>query len=373
MKMHDVPGTVSTEALESHLADAYAVDIPPHLAARLEQRVSAAIQLLRPSSSADPRPANHRRRRLALIPVLLAVVMVTAAAAGGVLHFYDEAGGLAWQRAEHLGLIKTVDGYRLTLERVYADANRMLVGVTVVDEQNRGWSQVAVEQVTVTDSAGGGWQTGMGASSPEDASVAANLFWLEAAPGPAAPGRRAFSVSIPAVSVRDQTTPPATEGGPGFEDGTSPAPVGGDGTWWPWHEVKVDASFSFDLTVGGGSQATPHAVAESHGVTISLDRIVTSPSDIKLDLRMAGLPPSGDGWAPIVSVRHAGQDLGVAGVTGSRDGGFATTAWTSHGVDNASGDWIVTVTEVVGDQIVDGVVHKQIRLQGPWVLTFTMP
>lgn len=371
--MHDVPGTASTETLESHLVDAYAVDIPPHLAARLEQRVSAAIQLLQPSSSADPRPANRGRRRLALIPVLLAVAMVTVAAAGGVLHFYDEAGGLAWQRAEHLGLIKTVDGYRLTLERVYADANRMLVGVTVVDEQNRGWSQVGVDQATVTDSSGGQWEVGMGMSSPEDASVAANLFWFEPMPGPAAPGRRAFSVSIPAVSVRDQTTPPVTEGGPGLEDRTSPAPVGADGTWWPWHEVKVDASFSFDLTVGGGSQATPHAVAKSNGVTFTLDRIVASASTVRLDLGVTGLPPSGIGWAPIVSIRHAGQDFAVTGVTGLIAGGPAATVWTSRGVDDASGEWIVTVTEEVGDQIVDGTVGKQIRLTGPWVLAFTMP
>ncbi len=373
MKMHDVPGTANTEALESRLTDAYAVDIPAHLAARLEHRVSAAIQLRQQSSSADPRPANQRRRRLALIPVLLAVVMVTAAAAGGVLHFYDEAGGLAWQRAEHLGLIKTVDGYRLTLERVYADANRMLVGVTVVDEQNRGWSQVGVDQATVSDSFGGQWEVGMGMSSPEDASVAANLFWFEPMPGPATPGRRVFTVSIPAVSVRDQTTPPVTEGGPGLEGGTSLAPVGADGTWWPWHEVKVDASFSFELTVGGGSQATPHAVAESNGVTFTLDRIVASASTVKLDLGVTGLPANGTGWAPIVSIRHAGQDFGVTGVTGSIAAGPAVTVWTSHGVDNASGDWIVTVTEEVGDQMVDGTLDKQIRLQGPWVLAFTMP
>jgi hypothetical protein len=371
VKMHDVPATASTEALESHLIDAYAVDIPPHLAARLERRVSAAIQVPQPSSSADAHPANQRRRRLALIPVLLAVAMVTAAAAGGVLHFYDEAGGLAWQRAEHLGLIKTVDGYRLTLERVYADANRMLVGVTVVDEQNRGWSQVGVDQATVTDSSGGRWEVGMGASSPEDASVAANLFWFDADPGPAAPGRRAFTVSIPSVSVRDQTTPPTTEGGPGLEEGTSAAPVGVDGTWWPWHEVKVDTSFSFDLTVDGGALATPHAAAESNGVTITLGRIVASPSTVRLELDVAGLPSGAGAWAPIMSIRHAGVDLAVMLTTSG--GGPGTTNWTSRGVDDASGDWIVTVTEEVGDQLVDGTVDKQIRLQGPWIIHFTMP
>ena len=156
-----------------------------------------------------------------------------------------------------------------------------------------------------------------------------------------------------------------------MEEGTSAAPVGVDGTWWPWHEVKVDTSFSFDLTVDGGALATPHAAAESNGVTITLGRIVASPSTVRLELDVAGLPSGAGAWAPIMSIRHAGVDLAVMLTTSG--GGPGTTNWTSRGVDDASGDWIVTVTEVVGDQLVDGTVDKQIRLQGPWIIHFTMP
>ena len=348
MKMHDFPDAGSTEALESRLVDAYTVVIPPQLGARLEQRVSAAIDLWRPSSSAGPLPASPRRRRLALIPVLLAVFMVTAAAAAGVFHFYDQAGGLAWQRAEHLGLVQTVDGYRLTLERAYADGNRMLVGITVVDEQNRGWSQVAVDDATVTDSFGGRWEEASGMSSPEGGGVATNLIWFEAAPGPGVPGRRAFSLSVPEVSVIKAASTPT-----------------------PWRNVEVDVLFSFDLTVAGGAQATPHAAAESNGVTITLDRIVASPSAVRLELDVAGIPPAATAWAPIMSVRHAGVDLAVVFTTSG--GGSGTTNWTSRGFDDTSGEWIVTVTEEVAEQYAEGTADTQIRLHGPWIIHFTMP
>ena len=348
MKMHDLPDAGSTEALESRLVDAYTVVIPPQLGARLEQRVSAAIELWRPSNSAGTLPASPRRRRLALIPVLLAVFLVTAAAAAGFFHFYDEAGGLAWQRAEHLGLVQTVDGYRLTLERVYADANRMLVGVTVVDEQNRGWSQVAIDDATVTDTSGGRWEEASGMSRPEGGGMATNLIWFDAVPGPAVPGRRAFSLSVPEVAVIKVASTPT-----------------------PWRNVEVDVLFSFDLTVGGGAQATPHAAAESNGVTITLDRIVASPSTVRLELDVAGIPPASTAWAPIMSVRHAGVDLAVVLTTSG--GGSGTTNWTSGGVDDPSGEWIVTVTEEVGEQYAEGTADTQIRLHGPWILHFTLP
>jgi hypothetical protein len=342
--------------LESLLAEAYAAEIPADLAAALERRAAAVTQW-HPQSAARWRTARPRwwrlaqprlrslvrtrRRRLVIIPILAAAILGTTAVAGsGFLSFsYPSEGGFTWQQGEQLGLTKTVDGFQLTLERAYADANKMMVAVTVSDQQNRGSSGVFVQRVDVTDSSGARWELNTAVGGPQDAATA-QIFWFDATPGPAPAGRRAFTVTVGSVEVGDQTPP----GGPRS---------------YPWHEVKVNASFSFDLTVAGGSQATPHASSESNdGVTFTLEGIVTSPSMVTVNLRMAGLPPDTDCGPIDVSVNHAGQDVPVSGVgkTGSE-----ITVYTSAGVDDPTGDWTVTVIKLVG------------LGTGPWTLRFSIP
>jgi hypothetical protein len=348
------------EDLESLLAEAYAADIPADLAAALERR-AAAVTLWHPQSAARWRTARPRswrlvqprlrslvrtRRRLVIIPILVAAILGTTAVAGsGFLSFsYPSEGGFTWQQGEQLGLTKTVDGFQLTLERAYADANRMMVAVTVSDQQNRGWSQVEVfPGVSVTDSSGAKWELDTGVGGPQGAATAANILWFNATSGPAAAGRRPFVVTITSVSVRD----PAT------------APPFYDPRWRPWHEVPVNASFSFDLTVAGGFEATPHPSSESNdGVTFTLEGIVTSPSMVTINLRMAGLPSDTDCGPIDVSVSRGGQDLPVSdvGKTGSE-----ITVHTSVGVDAPTGDWTVTVIKLVG------------LGTGPWTLHFSIP
>jgi hypothetical protein len=329
-----IPGGVP-EDLESLLATAYAVEIPADLGARLDRRVRRAVRHWRPQTSARWRLVRPRARRLALIPILLAlipvvltVLLVTASAGGGPREFYICEGGYEWQHAEQLGLSKTVDGYKITLEWAYADANRMLLGVTVVDTRDRGWRQVDAGGVSVSDGSDGKWTWSEGLTGVATATRAASIFWFDYEPGLAAPGRRGFSVTVSSVSVRDQQyTPPPN-----------------DPAWNPWHDVAVNATFSFDLTVGGGSQIAPGVTAESNGITVTLDRIVVSPSTVRIELKMAGLA-SADAWTPLVWVSHDGKDLGAGDSSGDR---FATTVYTPEGVDDPAGDWTVTVDDVKG-------------------------
>ena len=333
-----IPGGMP-EDLESLLAAAYAVEIPTDLGARLDRRVRRAVRHWRPQTSARWRLVRPRARRLALIPVVLTVILVTASAGGGPREFYVCEGGYAWQHAEQLGLTQTVDGYKITLDWAYADANRMMLGVTVVDTQDRGWRQVDVGGVSVSDGSDGTWASSGGLGGVATATRAASIIRFDYGPGLAAAGRRAFSVTVSSVDVRNQ------------EDGPPP----NDLTWTPWHPVAVNASFSFDLTVGGGSQATPGVTAESNGITLTLDRIVVSPSTVRVELKMAGLA-SAEAWTPVVWVSHDGKDLEPGDTMGDR---FAMTAYTPLGLNDAAGDWTVTVNDVDSG--------------GTWTFQFTMP
>jgi hypothetical protein len=339
------------EDLESLLAEAYAVDIPTELAAELDRR-AAALRQWRPESAprwriarpswwrlVEPRLrglVRTRRGRLVMIPILVAAILGTTAVAGsGFLSFsYPSEGGFTWQQGKQLGLTKTVDGFQLTLERAYADANKMMVAVTVSDQQNRGWSQVGVfSGVSVTDSSGAKWELDTGVGGPQGAATAANILWFDATPGPAPAGRRGFTVTVSSVSVRDQA----------------------------WRDVPVNASFSFDLTVASGFEAKPHASSESNdGVTFTLEGIVTSPSMVTIDLRIAGLPPYAEPGPIDVRVSHAGQEVPVSDVMWVTADSEITVR-TSVGVDSPTGDWTVTVIKLVD------------LGTGPWTLSFTIP
>jgi hypothetical protein len=379
--MHRVlPGGLP-EDLEALLAAAYAVEMPAELGVLVDRRVRRALRNWRPQTSTGWRLGRLRRWRLALIPVLVAVltasVLVATSASGGPAAVYNSYGGYAWEHAEKLGLVKTVDGYRITLERAYADANQMMLAVTVVDTQHRGWRQVDVGGLSVADSSGGEWAMTTGISDPVNVSSAATIRWFEAPEGPAVSGPRPFTVTVSSIRVLDA------------ENGSS----ANDPKVDPWRAVGVNASFTFELTVVGGSQAKPQVSsggtgvtnltpgtndatnlsATSNGVTITLESIITSPSSVRLDLRLTGSPPDGMYWSPIVLVvNHNGRDLDVAMQT-SQLVGSLTTVYTSAGVEDSTGDWTVPITQLMGDGTDASNLGHDVRYDGNWTLHFSLP
>jgi hypothetical protein len=352
--------------LESLLARAYAAEIPADLAVTIEQRTAALAKW-------HPRPAPRWRlvrpswlripavwlrvppiwRRLAMVPVVAAVLlsagmlMTSTSASGGPAGFYESEGGYMWQHAQTLGLSETVDGYQITLERAYADGNQMMLGITVADPQAR-WSVIHLWRVSVADSSGGEWFGFTSAGGPVNVTTSCNILWFEYTAGLAPPGRREFSVTVSSISVAP--SPPAD-----------------------FLQVAMDVTFSFDLTVGGGSQATPNASSESNGVTITVERIISAPSAVRLELRVSHAPPSGSDWLPNVFVSHAGQKL-EAGREGTSMGSTLTTFYTGVGVDDPTGDWVVTASELIGSAPTEGIPWShEVRFQGDWTISFSLP
>jgi len=360
--------TTTADNLESNLARGYGVDLPRRLEGLIDRRVSAALEAAPSAAQARRMPVLRRRRRLALIPLLAAVFVVTAATAGGFLHFYEAEGGFAWQRAEQIGQTQVSDGFRITLQRAYADANEMMIALSIVDEQNRG-SGIEVLDSSVTDSSGDRWQVLKGVFSQGDPTASASMTWFEPTPGAATAGRRSFTLTVATIVVRGQPALPAS-GAVCPESSSAPT---GDTPCNSFQEVAVDASFSFDLTVAGGSEATPDASAtSSDGMTVSVKRIVTSPSAVRLDIVATGLPAEAAAWIPDVTLRHNGQNLGAEVRSGSRDeSGASVTVWTTTGVDDASGVWTVDLTTEANKLILEG--QPPIPAPGPWTLEFSLP
>jgi len=345
----------SPELLESLLVDAYCAEIPQALAATLD-KLPADLAGRGSQPARLPRPAQWwrslpRRRRLTVAPVLVSVLLTAAflvgtSASGGPAAFYDEDGGYMWQHAQVLRMDKVVDGYRITLERAYADANQMLVGITVVDTQNRS-HDLRVGKVSVADSAGGTWENTTGGSDPVNVTTTASLYLFDHDPGAAPSGRRKFSVTVATIS--------------GNSDAASP------------QDVPVNAEFDFELTVPAALEATPRASAVSNGVTLTVDRIITSPSAVRMELSVAGAPSSGHDWTPIARVSHAGRELN-GGHSSIAQGSALTILYTGDGVDDPTGDWTVTAGELMGSAPTEGSPWEhEVRVQGDWTIKFTLP
>jgi hypothetical protein len=220
--------------------------------------------------------------------------------------------------------------------------------------------------VDVSDSAGVKWESRGGVGGARSAGSEQHLLPYYATQAPAPASRRAFTVAVEVTASRPGKIAPAS---------VNP------NTWDPSeHFVPVKFSFSFDLTVAGGSATVLNASATSNGVTFTLDRMVTSPSMVVIAEHVDGTFPAGSyGWWPnVYSVTHNGKALAVSYGNVSNiprgDGAWVGEIHTLVGVDDPSGDWTVTATELSGSAPTEGSNwDHEVRIQGNWTIHFTLP
>lgn len=371
MTMHEDVRDRPDAGLDRALAAAFAFVPPPAAVGAVEQRIDLAIERARQGTGHRGRVGlrarlagrvihSSRRGRAA---VLVAAVLVLGAA-GPLLGVYEGMVGsfdgwkTAWDRGTVVGVSKTIDGYEVTLERVYADPGQVMVAVSVNDLAGRGWTQVAAMGVAVTDEQGRPFGNSMGMSHPEGSSAAANVAWL-VPPAGLAPGRHTLHVSVPAISVRDNTTPPPSESSGAVQEGDS---------WTPWHDVSGPWTFTIPVDVPGGSTAQPNAAATIGTTEVRLTQVTVAPTSVNatVAVRSAG---AGGSWAPVGQFEHGGQTYPL--ILSSGDGSDGTvTVQALAGTATPSGDWTLRIDELVGSAASDG---SQVRLAGPWVIGFSMP
>ena len=370
MNGSDSTGVRSDAEMDRALFGAFSYAPSADVQAAADRRVRAAIELARgraggrgpghpgPARVAGFLPTSRRWRAV----TLLAAVLVLGGAGPGIVGLFERMvnsfGGwrTAWNRGAIVGVSQTIDGYSVTIERAYADTNQAMLGITVRDLGDRGWTQVSATYADVTDEQGRAFGHSGGQSIPDGSSVAANLAWLTPPVG-LAPGEHTLRVSIPTISVRDSSTPPPA---------ASAEEANAGDTWSPWHEIAGPWTFTIPLVVPGGSVARPDSAATIGGIEVRLSRVTVSPSSVNATLRVTGGGTAGQ-WAPIGQFEHAGASYPIT-VSSLGGGDGAITIAALDGTPSASGDWTLRIDELVGS---DGA--QQVRLAGPWEISFSMP
>lgn len=342
-----------SDRLDADLLDLFAIQPESGVLRRLDDRIDRVLRTWTPST------ARRRRlrigRRAGLIGLLAATVAL-GGATGSLQSLYFLLAGpfdTPWNRGDHIGLSQTVDGYTVTIDRAYADATRLALAISVVDEKKReGTTQIMAFSTVVTDEAGEYSSGGGAVSRPDGPFAAVNVAWKQPAVLPLPAGPRKLHVVLPFIQVRDDSTPP-------------PETDADANDWDPWHRVAGPWTFDFELTVDGGTTVTPDAVAEIDGVRVTVPRLIAASGIVRVEMRIDGDLPPGD-WSPVGEVRHGGRvlPLVVGDLAAGPDGIMAFM--TDGGVPDASGEWTVTIKQLVGN-------GDQPPLPGPWVLKFTAP
>jgi hypothetical protein len=341
----DLHRSTEDARLEADLETLFAVRPSNRVIERIDGRVKKSLHVWEPSAAV--RQQRRAGRRVGLVG-LLAAVLVVGGATGNLQSLYFLIAGpfdVPWHRGEGIGLSQVVDGYRVTIDRAYADATRLALAISVVDEQERpGITQLAAFSTVVTDE--DGEYGGMGATSTPDGPFAAvNIAWKSPAVLPLPSGPRTFWVELPFILVRSDATPP-----PGEDD-----------EWSPWNKHPGPWTFEFELNVDGGTTIEPDVAAEVDGVTVHVSRVIAASGVVRAEVRIEGAPEDGS-WAPIGSISHGGKTARFVASSFEDDG--SVVMLTDGGLPSGAGDWTVTLDELVGGSQ---------RLQGPWVVTFRQP
>lgn len=292
-------------------------------------RLAEGAPIPAPPGTPAQRARGSRLRSSRGIALLVGAMLVTIAAGG--ISLLDRLAssadlGVAWERAERLGLSETVKGRTVTLERAYMDMNRIVIGLSL---EGRAWAGL---RLWIDGKPwDGGIAMGTGRQRPRQS---ASLFEFETPPGI---GRQARMV----VEVPSILEPPEREG---------------ERIEGPWR-------FEFTLPNAGGTVWRGSKSDESAGVTLTLEELSISPTAVVGRIRWRGEPLADAlyAWPERGSVTHRGERQ-AAPARQSNDGWF--TFRTDLGSDRAPGRWQISIGEVVGD-LGDG---KAKRVEGPWVI-----
>ncbi len=274
---------------------------------------------------------------------------ILAGATGTILSLYSGLGGdayqYAWNHATRLDVSQTHDGYQVTLEAAYADSAQLMLAVSAIDAENRGWSGVeaASADVSLVGANGPSYSMTSGGSTPASMG-SANVVWLDAVTPPA-PGEHAFVVTVPAIRYRDAVVTGSSD---------------------PWHEVIGPWSFSVNLPVVGGEVVAVNATATAHRVSATAVSLAAAPTRVDIDLRWSDRGPPASSWTSVGHAVHDGKEIAIGGTLATPDGERLRLV---SGATDPSGHWRVVIDQVIGNPP-DGI---DARIDGPWVLEFDVP
>jgi hypothetical protein len=335
----------------------FAFEPRPQLLVGLDERVLQAMATRGATQPTIPRRLRSRRRRT-IIGLLVAAVVVIGA--GGALAMYEGMGpvgdvgfGVQLDRSVEVGATAIHDGYRVTIDRAYLDAERLMLGIRVTDELERPEVRQLMAMYTVVTDDAGEWQgAGAATSRPLGQWTATNVVTLLAPAGSAPASSRRLHVVVPHIFFYDNNVSP---------------PVEDDREWDPFHKVIGPWTFDIDLAVDGiAAVATPGVVNTIDGVPVTLTQVVVGPSAIRAIVEIDDSTAAT--WTLIGQLRRDDEEFRVTLVSLSVDG--VVQMQTDGGTDDASGDWSLVITEA--RRMGTGDAPEE-QFVGPWNFDFRIP
>lgn len=313
-------------------------------------------------------PFFSRSRRASATAALLLVTLALAGAGYALpalerlFTVHTGTGAIiANQLGKEVDVSRSVGGFTVTVRRVYADPNQIVIGLTVSGPPGRTFNNIMpwgdyyeTSQGTMglspilTDKEGREFDGGMGGEQ-----------------GAVENGAAPYLLTYNGVGIKDKQK----EIGVRLKIGelTAYERVGDN----KYEDVRVEGPFTFDLTipVEQGRTADVQQTVESGGTSVTLERVVTTATGTRLSLRGAG--PNAD-----VRLTVGGETY----VLRQPDGMGIPTQWTADSmweyVSGASlmdkrGEWELTVRP--GPTLPD-LDPPPTRLEGgPWTFRFILP
>lgn len=325
----------TTDSLERRLQRIFSYPLAAPEAAHIDDRVHGL-------SKGDVAPARSRNwtvRRFGR-PALLAaaLTLALAAAAIGSLTLLErvahEAEGwgyqIAWERSVPIGITVETEAGELTIDRGYADTNRVILALVGSDPDGP-------HATRLTDAAGREYRPFGGPGYAELTGEHAELMAWDA-PEPLPAGDLTFTVS-------------------------SHDAVGAD-AW----------SAEFVLPVQGGMTVLPEQTVGHDGTVVTLHSVTISPTAVHAEVSYG--PPAGDrSWvAAYVSYTLNGRNpfnnaAQNESLLKEDDEAGRHILTMGVGTEEWAGDWKLRIGELVGfDEVGD-----QVRISGPWEFTFSVP
>ena len=281
---------------------------------------------------------------------------------------------------QDVDLMQTVDGVTVTLEKVYADANHILVGysvsglpdppfhfeATLTDERGTVFREVTSAGVTGTSDL-------LKVTLPEG-----DGSYLVAFDGSAVEGTPA-TLQLRLVMQLSRWIPVTPEAEPSTVDGLPVEPPAAMQASVPvmYEKGSTVGPFAFDLSVPflPARVAEVQQTAHASGVDVRLERVIVTPSETRAVLCFT--PPASElDWTAVGSLHTGlGRDYELTYEVRDRveqaDGQLCYVFGLLAPLNEQRGAWTLKVTELVGFEMKEP--YGQNRLAGPWVFRFRVP
>lgn len=270
----DQPTDPALARLVADLDTLYTSSRPPaDLAPAIDHALRAqAVPVRRAVSPARPRWADPAvwlpRRAIAITGALMvAVLVLTAGVYGGALLNSIFPPHLD---AQDVHLAETVDGFTITVERAYADANRIIIGYTVSTPPGHTYRDAGPGQITLTT------QDGLALAAYRQAFGADDLS--------RGMGARVESFDAAAITGNPATIQLQLV----YRDFTAIQQDASSATVQQQVDIPGPWTFTFSLAFHPGRVAIPHQTVYANGVPLTLERVVITPSEARAYVRGAG-------------------------------------------------------------------------------------